>query len=214
MSYDPADVFLGAILSLGRRLLLFASSVWVGCSTAAVALVVIHCLHYKTIPPDMMLVVLLSPLLLINEWLPVEFAVLVIGFAYSVRTERPEYVSWTALATAVSLVVMLALTGYPSKHWISLTAGWLFWAVEICMMGTMVWLLWRHLSHNASRHLMAVSIETSVRQQEDKIRIRERVEASRPPASPAPAMTVAPSSALLKLQSGRGASANDLARES
>jgi ABC-type multidrug transport system fused ATPase/permease subunit len=182
MSFDPLDVFGGAVGSIFKRLLYFASAIWLGCATAVVALIVSFLVAGGTLDFGFVWSFLLAPLGLINGWIAVNFLTVAIGLAYSVKAADPGYKGWMILAGAASLGVMLG-RGF-SEKWLSLAAGWIAWLALIAMLGTGVWLLCQYFAARWAHHLMHVQAETTVRGIEREEIVRERLEASRPPDAP------------------------------
>ncbi|WAC19879.1 hypothetical protein OVA24_00620 [Luteolibacter sp. SL250] len=186
MSFDPLDVFGGAVGSIFKRLLYFASAVWLGCATAAVGPVVSWLVRGGSPGSGLIWSLLLAPLWLLNEWAALNFLTVAIGLAYSVRAVDPSYKGWMILAGTASLGVKLG-EGFSGK-WLPLAAGWISWLVLMAMLGAGVWLLCQYFAARWAHHLMHVQAETTVRGIEREEIVRARLEASRPPDAPAGAV--------------------------
>lgn len=182
MSFDPLDVFGGAVGSIFKRLLYFASAIWTGCIVGVLAVIASFLASGGTGGSGVIWYFVLAPLGLINGWIAVNFLTVAIGLAYSVRAADPGYKGWMILAGAASLGVKLG-EGFSGK-WLPLAAGWISWLVLLVMLGAGVWMLCQYFISRWAHHLLEVQAETTVRGIERDEIVRARLEASRPPEAP------------------------------
>ncbi|RYD28173.1 MAG: hypothetical protein EOP87_20050 [Verrucomicrobiaceae bacterium] len=182
MSFDPLDVFGGAVGSIFKRLLYFASAIWLGCAVGVVALIVSWLVEGQSPDAGMFLIICLAPLALLNGWIALNFLTVAIGLAYSVRAVDPSYKGWMILAGVASLGVKLGW-GLSGK-WLPMVAGWVSWLVLLAMLGAGVWLLCQYFITRWAHHLMEVQAETAGRGIEREEIVRAKLQATRPPDAP------------------------------
>ena len=168
--------------SIFKRLLYFASAIWLGCALGVVALIVSWLVAGQTPDFEMFVLICLAPLALLNGWIALNFLTVAIGLAYSVRAVDPSYKGWMILAGVASLGVKLGW-GLSGK-WLPMAAGWVSWLVLLAMMGAGVWLLCQYFIARWAHHLMEVQAETAGRGIEREEIVRAKLEATRPPEAP------------------------------
>ncbi len=184
MSYDPADVLGGAIGCFSKRLFLFVSSVWLGSIIGALSMMAAGFASGKGLDPEATYLVFVAPVLLLNPWLLLNAATVVIGFAYFILSGGAGYRSWMILAALVSVGVNLGGLPAMSSKWLPRLAGWGTWLILLGMLATGVWLLWQHFINRWALHMAAVRAEISVREANADALVRERLAANRPPLPP------------------------------
>lgn len=181
MSYDPVDVFGGAIGSLFKRVGLFFSAVLVGLFIGLLSLVAAWLASGRPFAPQILGFVFSAPGPLPGDWLILNFATLLIGFACFVRLGGGGLRGWMFLVGLVSLGVRLV---EGQLGWLPRLAGWATWLILLGMLATGVWLLWQHFINRWALHMADVRAEISVREANADALVRERLAANRPPVPP------------------------------
>lgn len=183
MSFDPVEVFGGAVGALFKRFFYFTTAVWIGCIVGIAATVASFVAAGGALRTEMVWYALIAPVGLLNAWFFLNFAILVVGLAYSVKSEEAGFLGWMILAGLCALGVKLGDDWSFSGKWLPMLAGWAVWVAFLVMLGAGVWLLRQYLVTVWTHHLHDVQAETTVREMERSEIVRAKLEASRPPAA-------------------------------
>jgi hypothetical protein len=184
MSYDPLDVIGGALGSIIKRLLYFASAVWIGSMVGVVSSLVAYLISGGTPETGMLWAFLFAPLVMINSWIALNFLIIAVGLAYSIWATDPGYRGWMILAVASSIGVKMDAKNTFGGAWLPVTAGWVCWLVLLVMLGTGVWMVCQYFLSSWAHHFHHVQAENVGRGATREEIAKARLEASRPPAAP------------------------------
>lgn len=165
MSYDPMDVFGGAIGSLLRQMFLFAAAVWVGCAIGAVALVAGSVAGGAVPEMAMLKFIVSSPVLLLSLWGLVNVLLVPLGLGFFIRSESAGYGAWMVVAGAESLLVVLGWEGDVAVNWMSRAAVWFAWLMTLAMAAAGVLFLRQYQMVRLARHLAAIEAENRERRE-------------------------------------------------
>jgi hypothetical protein len=157
MSYDPVDVWGGALAAIFRRAFLFAAAVWAGTLLGGMALAAGNLAAGGFLEHGLQLI-FASPLLLVSLWGIPNLFVLLVGVVFFVRSENAAYAAWIILAGIESLVVMLGWAGDFSGWW-PRTAAWASWVVLLTMAAAGVFVLRQWQINRWALHMARVEAE-------------------------------------------------------
>lgn len=153
---------LGKVVSL---FLFFISVIWVGSAVGGVATLVPDWKDgYFGRTDDLWT----SPMLLLNEWLLLNVAILAATLAILMLTDAMGYGAWGFLAGMESLFVVAGWTHAPWSRLSTgdLVLGWSAWVVLLLMMETGVWLVRQMRTTHWARQLALLKAENAMRHAE------------------------------------------------
>lgn len=157
------DIWGGALGTIFRQSLLFASAVWIGCTIGGVALIPGVMLGGGAMGERFYQMVLVAPMFLFSLWGIPNLFLLLSGLVYFIRSENAAYGAWIGLAGIESLVVMLGWAQDFAHGWLALSAVWTSWLVLLAMAATGVYFLRQWQINRWAHHLARIEAENAAR---------------------------------------------------
>jgi hypothetical protein len=162
VSYDPVDIWGGALGSIFKQLLLFVSAVWVGCLIGGIALLPGSLIVSGTVSERFLKMILISPMFLFSLWGAFNVLLLLGALAFFIRSENASYGAWMIFAGIESLIVMLGWAkDFPG--WLAQSAMWVSWVITLSMAVAGVLLLRQWQSNRFAHHLAVIAAENAAK---------------------------------------------------